>query len=144
MYLYYLRKDFFYQIHIFMALNHFVFVSTSKLHARKSQNDAAINQIIFKTLTCGELPIELRHWKWIGRFLVQTLLSALLGLGTNFIARTLVRFLSKLQNKQWWTLRKWYCLLSNIPKLAMSSQKLYKKMMAYFSIFVRFHSFCLL
>ena len=46
-----------------MALNHFVFVSTSKRHAKKSQNDAAINQIIFKTLTCGELPIELRHWK---------------------------------------------------------------------------------
>ena len=51
-------------------------------YARKSQNDATTNQIILKTLTWGEWPSEQSHCKGIGRFLAETLLSALSGLGT--------------------------------------------------------------
>ena len=51
-------------------------------YARKSQNDATTNQIILKTLTWGERASEQSHCKGIGRFLAETLLSALSGLGT--------------------------------------------------------------
>ena len=52
-----------------------------KRYARKSQNGSTTNQTVLKTLTSGEWPSGLRHWKWIGRFLVQTPLGALPGLG---------------------------------------------------------------
>ena len=46
-----------------------------KRYARKSQNDASINQITLKSLTYGEWPSGLRRNRWIGGFLVQTTLS---------------------------------------------------------------------
>ena len=50
--------------------------------SRNSKNDATINQVILKTLIQGVSHSRLRHCRWIGRFLVQTPLSARPGLGT--------------------------------------------------------------
>ena len=96
MYLCHLSKAFFYQIHnviadlcllllnlkISITISNWCFIWKYKSYARKSQNDATTNWIILKALTWGEWHSGLRRCKWIGRFLVQTPLGALRGLGT--------------------------------------------------------------
>ena len=62
------------------TISNWGFISKYKRHGRKSQINATINEIILKTLPWRELPSGLRHWRWIGKFLVQTQLSARLGL----------------------------------------------------------------
>ena len=57
------------------------FIWKYKRYTSKSQNDTITIQTNLKTLTWGEWPSGLRHYKWIGRLLVQTPLGALPGLG---------------------------------------------------------------
>ena len=83
---------------------------------RKSQNNAAKNQIIMKTLTRGVWPSSWRGCRWIGRFLVQTLIDAWPGLGTQpcIVAH------GDLRVETWihlvLTLGEWHCPLYNGPK----------------------------
>ena len=64
-----------------ITISNWGFIWKYKRYARKSQNDATTNHIILKTLTWGQRPSGLRRCKWIERFLIQSPLSTLPGLG---------------------------------------------------------------
>ena len=125
-----------------ITLSNWDFIWKYKRYARKSQNDATTNQIILKTLTWGEWPSGLRPCKWIGRFLVQTPLSALSGLGAQWRFEApsdlwVETWVKAVINIGWVT-------LNNGSMLAMGQPKSIKKMIVFLWIFVLFYSLCLL